>query len=299
MQLASFLNAQDIYVEHRILTKMQVYESLVERICHHHKLPICGKKLLDMVIKRDEEATTAYNSGISIPHIRMEGFQDTVVAMVFLQNPIEIDGIKVSWVVLIITDISSSKLYLNMVAALLRISKDEDIMRLLTSAHDGHGVLHHLRTMGVDIKKDLAIGDIMISNPVSIKPHQTLKELGLIMNENGFSVIPVADDNNNFVGEVSLLNFLKVGVPDYLMMLDNLNFLQSFEPLENLFEKQETVKVQDIMQRNEVYLAPSASIIEAVFVMITHNKRQLPIVQDSKLVGVITAMDIFRKVIQA
>lgn len=299
MQLASFLNAQDICVEQRILTKMQVYEILVERICHHHKLPICGKKLLDMVIKRDEEAPTAYNTGICIPHIRMEGFQDTVVAMAFLQNPIDMDGIKVSWVVLIITDISSSKLYLNMVAALLRISKDESIMRLLASAHDGHGVLHHLRTMAVDIKKDLTIEDIMILNPIAVKPQQTLKELGMIMHDNGFSVIPVVDDNNKFLGEVSLLNFLKVGVPDYLMMLDNLNFLQSFEPLENLFEKQDTVKVQDIMRDDEVYLAPSASIVEAVFVMISHNKRQLPIVQDSKLVGVVTAMDIFRKVIQA
>ena len=45
MYLASFLDARDILVEQRILTKEQVYNMLVERICQHHQLPICGTKL--------------------------------------------------------------------------------------------------------------------------------------------------------------------------------------------------------------------------------------------------------------
>ncbi len=74
----------------------------------------------------------------------------------------------------------------------------------------------------------------------------------------------MVDQNLNYLGEVNILDLLKVGIPDYLMMLDNLNFLMSFEPLEKLFENENEIKVSEIMSRDEIYLRPEASIIEAV-----------------------------------
>jgi PTS system nitrogen regulatory IIA component len=276
-----------------------VYRLLVYRICHHHKLPTCGKELLDMILKRDEEAPTAYPSGIAIPHIRLDGFQDTVVAMAFLQNPLDYEGRQISWVVLIITDISSSKLYLNMVAALLGLSKNPEAMRNLASCADGHAAFHLLKQMNVEIKKDITIADIMIREPVKIHPEERLRQLGALYSEHGFSMIPVVDENDRYLGEINILNFLRVGVPDYLMMMDNLNFLLSFEPLERLFEKLDEVRAREIMSTDEKYLLPEASVIEAVFEMIQRQKRYICVVDKGRLVGVVTAMDIFRKVIQA
>ncbi|NLN34798.1 MAG: CBS domain-containing protein, partial [Candidatus Cloacimonetes bacterium] len=89
-------------------------------------------------------------------------------------------------------------------------------------------------------------------------------------------------------------------VPDYLMMLDNISFLSSYEPLERLFEQEDILAVKDIMQSDTEYLSPAASIPEVVFMMIQKQKRFYSVVDDSgKLVGVVTAMDIFRKVIKA
>ncbi|MDD4310416.1 MAG: PTS sugar transporter subunit IIA [Candidatus Cloacimonetes bacterium] len=299
MQLASFLDALDICHEHRILSKHQVYEHLVDRICAHHHLPISGKGLLDLILRRDEESTTAYSTGIAIPHIRMEGFQDTVVAMTFLQNPLVFDGITVSWVVLIITDKSSSNIYLNIVAALLKLSKDAPAMSALSSTTDGHGVIHLLKKMNIAIKKDVCIADVMIQNPVSINPTSTLKELNILMSLHQVAGLPVVGEGNKYLGEVNILDVLKVGIPEYLMMLDNLNFLTSFEPLEKLFDKQDVIKVSDIMVTDGVFLRPEASVIEAVFEMISHHKRYMSVVKDGALVGVVTAMDILRKVITA
>jgi len=96
---------------------------------------------------------------------------------------------------------------------------------------------------------------------------------------------------------VNVLNLLEVGIPNYVMMLDNLNFLSSYEPLENLFSKQDLLFVKDIMTTDEIFVRPEASIIETVFLMVSHNKRYLSVVKEEKLVGLITAMDILRKVI--
>lgn len=299
MHLISYLDPRDIRIEQRILTKQQVYQQMVETICHNHPLPVCGNELLELILQRDQESATAYPSGLAIPHIRMDGFKDTVVGMTFLQNPIDINGFSINWVVLIITDKTSSKLYLNMVSALLALSKDKETVQALSAAQDGHGVMQQLKHLDVEIKKDLTIADIMVKDPVSVRPDAFLRELSDLMNERVTSVLPVTDAQGTYLGDVTILNFLKVGVPNYMMMIDNLNFLLSFEPLEYLFEKLDEVRVSEIMGEDDVFLRPEASIIEAVSEMIKHEKRYMSVVDKGKLVGVVTAMDIFRKVIQA
>jgi len=82
-------------------------------------------------------------------------------------------------------------------------------------------------------------------------------------------------------------------------MLENLAFLQSYEPLEKIFEQEESILVKDLMDKDVITLNSNASIIEAVYEMILHKKRYFSVVDQGQLKGVITAMDIFRKVIKA
>jgi len=300
MLLSDLLDAKSILHENRVLTREQVYHLLVERICYHRRLPVCGEGLMQLILERDRQSSTAYATGIAIPHVRMENFHDTMIGMAFVQNPIDYDGQKVHWVCLVITDKSSSNIYLNLVAALLKVSKDAPLMRELGELRDGHAVMQRLHKLDIRIKKEITLGDIMVSEPITISPDAKLSELSAILCSKEISFLPVVDENNRYLGEVSILNLLKVGVPDYLMMLDNVSFLRSYEPLEKLFEQEDTLTVRDIMSKEEEFLNPQSSIPEAVFEMIQHHKRFYSVVDDAhKLVGVVTASDIFRKVIKA
>ena len=66
-----------------------------------------------------------------------------------------------------------------------------------------------------------------------------------------------------------------------------------------IFEKEEIVKAGEIMQKNTRVLSSDASIVETVYHMLKDNKRYFCVVDNGRLVGIITAMDIFRKVIKA
>lgn len=300
MILANLLDPRAIVFEHRVLNKEQVFEILVERICHYYDLPVCGNALLKLILDRDREINTAYPTGIAIPHIRMDNYADTVVAMAFLQNPLDCDGIKVHWVCLIITDKSSSNLYLNLVAALLKLSRDEHSTAALHQQSDGGSVVQLLKKWNIDIKKEITVADIMVPDPVCIAPEALVTDLIGVLCSKNLSFLPVVDERGLYLGEVNILKLLKVGVPDYLMMLDNLSFLSAYEPLEKLFEQESLICVKEIMESKAEHLSPDTSIPEAVFEMIQHHKRFYSVVDEyGKLVGVITAMDIFRKVIKA
>jgi len=299
--LSDFLDPRTILMESRILTREQVYENMMRKLCetHKHDLPICGMPLLEKILERDREASTAYPSGIAIPHIRLDGFQDTLISLCFMQNPLDFDGTMVSWVALIITDKSSSRLYLNIVAELLGLSKNQALMERLLRERDGVGIKHVIAKEGIRVSKDIFLSDIMISDPVVVHPDTTLKELNALMNTHNIAGFPVVDEKGRFKGDVNILNLLKVGVPDYLLMLENLAFLQSYEPLEKIFEQEESILVKDLMDKDVITLNSNASIIEAVYEMILHKKRYFSVVDQGQLKGVITAMDIFRKVIKA
>ena len=301
MQLSDFLDPRTILMEHRVLTREQVYENMMRSLCESHRLelPICGAPLLQKILERDRESSTAYPSGIAIPHIRLDGFEDTLISLCFLQNPLDFDGTSVHWIALIITDKSSSKLYLNIVAALLGLSKNTELMKALHAEKDGHGIKQQIAKQAVRVSKEIFLADIMITDPITVSPCTTLKELNALMNTHNIAGFPVVDEHNRFVGEVNILNLLKVGVPDYMLMLENLAFLQSYEPLERIFEQEENLCVQDFMETDVVTLNSTAAIIEAVYEMILQRKRYFSVVDQGQLKGVITAMDIFRKVIKA
>lgn len=301
MLLADFLDARTIAFEPRILPREQIYQEIIHKICalRHQATPGCCQPMLDAILEREKEAPMAYPTGIAIPHIRLEGLADTLIGMTFLQNPLNYNGIKVHWVVLIFTDKSSSKIYLNIVAALLKLSQDPEAMNRLHGQRDGHGVIHWLKNAGIEVGTDLTIADIMVANPVCVGPEYTLSQVDSLINEHNISLLPVIDPEGRYLGELNILDILNVGVPDYLMRMGDLKFLKSYEPLENLFEKEEEIHASDIMHKERKVLDPDDSIVEAVYHMIKEGRRYFCVVDNGKLQGVVTAMDIFRKVIKA
>lgn len=59
-------------------------------------------------------------------------------------------------------------------------------------------------------------------------------------------------------------------------------------------EKISEIKVADVMSKKVVAAKPNTSISEAEKTMIQHGFRRLPIVQNEKLIGIVTVMDILR-----
>jgi nitrogen PTS system EIIA component len=299
MQLISLLDPKLIYFDEYSETKIDALNIIVEKICKRFQLPRCGENLTELLMKREQESSTVYPTGLAIPHVRMDNFNDTVIGISIPRKPIIENGQQIKILIVIITDKGSSKLYLNVVAALLRMSKDEHVMAQILSQKDGHEVHNILKREDYTVKEDLTIKDIMCAEPVTIRDTATIGELADIMGKCNYKSIPVVNENNDFVGEVNILNYLKVGVPDHLMMMSNLKFLHSYEPFENLFNKEQQVLIKDIMTPPELNLYPDNSVIEAVFKMIQNNKRFFTVTENKKVVGTLTAMDIFRKVVRS
>lgn len=299
MRLFSMLSPKLIHFEEKELSKEQILKQMIDRICSENNFKDCAKKLMDTLLQRENETSTVYPTGIAIPHIRIEGLDDTIIAIYIPRKPIFDNEQEVKIYILILTDKNISSLYLNVVAAFMRVSKDTALFEALLNSKDAHSFINLLKEADIRIKNEVTISDIMTANPIVVNETDTLKHMVSILSDNKLSYLPVVNSKGDLVGEVDILQYLKVSLPDFMLMMNNLNFLRNYEPFERLYQQEEVIKVKDVMTKPEKTFNPDFAIIEAVFEMIKLNRRSFTVVKDNKVVGVVSATDIYKRVVRA
>lgn len=107
---------------------------------------------------------------------------------------------------------------------------------------------------------------------ITIRPGETLKAVIQKLVENNIGALPVCDDAGNLTGIISERDVLK----------ECLNKSGSID----------TVLVQDVMSRQVAVAAPDDDLEYATSVMKQKDIRHLPIMVDSKIVGMLSMRDI-------
>lgn len=121
----------------------------------------------------------------------------------------------------------------------------------------------------------------MKANPFTISPDQTIPEAHEIMAQHGVRRLPVMK-NGKLVGIVSRED-IQSASPSKATSL-------SVGEITYLLAK---TKIKQIMSKNIVTISPDALLEEAATLMRDQKVGFLPVVEDGKLVGIITESDIF------
>lgn len=125
------------------------------------------------------------------------------------------------------------------------------------------------------MQKILKAIDIMEKNVITIGPDVTLDIAIQQLLENRISGMPVVDEHEKIVGIISekdILNFLFCG---YL----------------------HNTKVSEAMTENLIHFPPDARIEKIAVAISKYQFRRVPIVQDDKVIGIVSRRDIIRHVL--
>jgi PAS domain S-box-containing protein len=117
----------------------------------------------------------------------------------------------------------------------------------------------------------LTLQDVMIREVLTIPPQATVVEAAKRMAEKNVSCILVADAAGNIVGILSERDILKKVVSK---------------------EHPEPPKVAEVMTSSVISAAPNLSIFEASRMMESKNIKRLPILQNERLLGIVTLTDL-------
>lgn len=149
----------------------------------------------------------------------------------------------------------------------------------------------------------MKVKDVMNPEVVFFKPDDTVRETAKILKEKDISGAPILD-GEELVGILSEADILKLLIfPEE----GNLWLPSPFEiievPFRELLGWEETKKmlsdvgskkISEIMKKDVYTTFPDASVEEASELMIRHRINRLPVLEEGKLVGIITRGDIIQ-----
>ena len=141
------------------------------------------------------------------------------------------------------------------------------------------------------------IGHWMKREVVSVTPDATLREVAALILKERVGTLPVVDNGGTLVGTVSITDIVKMFLPDFLAVMDEIDFVHDFGDLENTSaedrQRAKMLHVSDVMEE-PVAMEEDAGLVHALSVMEKHNLNDLIVIREGKLVGIASQVDIGR-----
>lgn len=134
--------------------------------------------------------------------------------------------------------------------------------------------------------KNQLVKDWMSKNPVTISSKSTLPEAHTLMRDKNVRRLPVVDQDK-VVGIISLTDVMEAKPSDATTLsIYELNYLLA------------KLTVAKIMTKSVRSISPETPVADAARLMLDYKIGGIPVVENEKLVGIITESDIFRMVVQ-
>jgi CBS domain-containing protein len=140
--------------------------------------------------------------------------------------------------------------------------------------------------------------DIMTTAVITIGPEASVTEAAGVLEAKRISGLPVVDEEGKLIGVVTQSDLLQqardLELPPAISLLDLHIFLETPGHFRRRLEKMLGGTVKEVMTENPVTLSPATPLAEIAALMDRKKIHTLPVVEGSKLVGVIGKIDLIR-----
>jgi CBS domain-containing protein len=138
------------------------------------------------------------------------------------------------------------------------------------------------------------IREVMRSPVISVRPETPLKEVARLLIEHRISGLPVIDGEGHVVGVVSEEDFLARSAGLEPVRHRALSWAWMGAPDQRAIDKLHATTAGEAMSSPAITIAADRPVSEAAGRMSASDVNRLPVVEDGRLVGIVTRADIVR-----
>jgi CBS domain-containing protein len=146
----------------------------------------------------------------------------------------------------------------------------------------------------------MLVKDIMTSQVITVSPHASIREVAQLMREHTVTALPVVTDAGKLVGIVTEIDLITRHAPprqpQYIPLLWGLipMRLDDYSTYKEQVRHILAVFVEDLMTQDPATVTPTDTIEHAAELMVKPGHRSLPVLENGKLVGIVTRTDLVR-----
>ncbi len=142
------------------------------------------------------------------------------------------------------------------------------------------------------------VADIMEPDVVTVAPDDDVEKVVRLLREHELPGVPVVNDGGRCVGIVTEADLViadeqgDLHLPHYIELFGGVVFLEPLRHFEERLRKAFAAKAADMMTRDPITIAPDAGAREAARIISESGHNRLPVVEDERLVGVVSRADV-------
>jgi CBS domain-containing protein len=140
----------------------------------------------------------------------------------------------------------------------------------------------------------MLVRDVMSTGAVTARATDTLRSVAIKMLCRHCGAIPVVDEGNRLVGIVAVRDIMLPLYPNYGDYIHDSVRSRDFVEMEAGYTEVLAKTVGEVMTRNPLTVSPNDPILQAASYMGLKNFRRIPVVEQGRLVGMLSIGDINR-----
>lgn len=142
------------------------------------------------------------------------------------------------------------------------------------------------------------VSEIMDTDPVTVAPESSVEDVVAALREHELPGLPVVDSEGTVWGIVTEADLVlpdedgDLHIPHYINLFGGTVFLEPLSRFADRLRKAFAANAADMMTRDVDTVGPDTTVREAARLIHETGHNRLPVVQDGKLVGVVTRLDV-------
>lgn len=283
-------------------TRDDALKEMLETFCSREFLDanpeLEKEQVLQALIAREEQRTTAVGQEIAFPHARMDNVSRAFFAMGVLPEPVVFDTEPVRIICLILVPASDQTTSLKIMAQMSRKLSDEDLRKKILNCRSSEDLKALFNRHEMRMDGPVCARDIMRLPRWSVKADALISECAHLMNREHLQAVPVVDDQKRIIGEVTSEQLFRYGLPEFFAKLKSVSFIAEFDPFEKYFEDERNLPVADVMDPGARTVPLDYTIMEIVFDLAIRHVNKLYVTDaNGRWVGTIDQGTVLNNVI--
>ena len=142
----------------------------------------------------------------------------------------------------------------------------------------------------------MKVSEVMTYGGLNCKQGDTLHDAVQKMVMRRCGSLPVVDDNDDskLIGIIAIRDAMLPLYPNFGEYVHDSQHARDFEEMEGNYKRVMCMKVKDVMTPDPMTVESTSAVLKAASYMGLKNLRRLPVVDDGKLIGMVSIGDINR-----
>jgi CBS domain-containing protein len=142
------------------------------------------------------------------------------------------------------------------------------------------------------------VREIMSAPPITVSPETRIREVARVLRTNVISGVPVVDNEGRLLGVITELDLIARNAPlkepTYIAVLSALIpvGIDEYRQYKEQLRQALAVNAAELMQTDVKTIAPDEAVEEALELMLDPEVTMLPVIENERVIGVVTRTDI-------